>query len=150
MITLRVSAGEILTSPFAFSTTPSSLPLGTWKIPGLEHFSGQMIYEKDVNVPAELLKERVLLDCGEVGVVAEAWINGHSVGSRAWAPYAFDATEHLHAGSNHVKVRVANTDANARAVGATRSILQNIDLDGWHGPARLTPYIDRKFQCRRV
>lgn len=150
VITLRVSAGEILTSPFAFSTTPASLPLGTWKVPGLEHFSGQMAYEKDVNIPAGLLKERVLLDCGEVGVVAEAWINGTSAGSRAWAPYAFDVTEHLREGSNHLKVRIANTDANARAVGRYRSILQNIDLDGWHGPAQLTPYVDREIQCHRI
>ena len=45
-VTLRVSAREVLDHPFAFSTSPAMLPLGTWKVPGLEHFSGTMVYEK--------------------------------------------------------------------------------------------------------
>ncbi len=59
------------------------LPLGTWKVPGLEHFSGTMVYEKTVDVPASLLAERVLLDCGVVGVCAEVWVNGKSDGEAA-------------------------------------------------------------------
>lgn len=149
-VTLRVQGGEIMDRPFAFSTIPAMLPLGTWKTPGLELFSGRMIYEKTVDVPPALLAERLLLDCGAVGVVAEAWVNGHSVGSRAWSPYVFDATDEIRPGSNHLKVRVANTAANARAVGESHGILENIDLDGWLGPARLVPYIDREFQCKKV
>ncbi len=149
-VTLRVSTREILQSPFAFSMAAASLPLGTWKTPGLEHFSGRMVYEKDVTIPSQLLAERLLLDCGKVGVVAEAWVNGHWVGSRAWSPYVFDVTDHIHPGLNHLKVRVANTAANARAVGQSRDILQNIDLDGWHGPARLVPYFDREIRCPKV
>ncbi|MCL5006252.1 MAG: hypothetical protein M1404_06925 [Acidobacteria bacterium] len=149
-VMLRVAAGERLESPFAFSTTLASLPLGTWKVPGLEHFSGRMIYEKDVTVPSSLLAEHVLLDCGDVGVVAEAWINGNSVGLRPWAPYIFEATEHLHAGINRIKVRVANTADNARAVGEYYYILKNIDRDGWRGPVRLVPYVDREIRCHRV
>ncbi len=77
-------------------------------------------------------------------------MNGHWVGSRAWSPYVFDVTDHIHPGLNHLKVRVANTAANARAVGQSRDILQNIDLDGWHGPARLVPYFDREIRCPKV
>ena len=149
-ITLRVAASEHLDSPFSFSTSTASFPLGTWKIPGLEHFSGSMIYEKDVSVPLSLLAEHVLLDCGQVGVVAEAWVNGNSVGSRPWAPYIFEVTEHLHAGTNHLKVRIANAAANARAVGIYHHILRNIDRDGWYGPVRFVPYVDREIPCRRV
>ena len=149
-VVLRVASGEHLESPFAFSTTSASLPLGTWKTPGLEYFSGRMIYEKDISVPASLLAERVLLDCGEVGVVAEAWINGNPAGSRPWAPYIFEATGHLHAGVNRIKVRVANTAANARAVGEDHNILKNIDRDGWLGPVRLVPYVDREVRCHPV
>ena len=97
------------------------MPLGTWKVPGLEHFSGIIVYEKVVDVPADLLAERVLLDCGEVGVCAEAWVNGKAAGSRAWAPYVFDVTELLRAGENQFKVRVANTEANARRRGTFTS-----------------------------
>ncbi len=45
-----------------------------------------MTNEKEVNVSDEMLQEGLLLDCGEVGVVAEAWLNEHYLGSRAWGP----------------------------------------------------------------
>ena len=150
IVTLRVSAREVLDCPFAVTTAPATLPLGTWKMPGLQHFSGIMVYEKTVDVPASLLAERVLLDCGVVGVCAEAWVNGQPLGKRPWAPYVFDVTEQLHAGKNQIKVRVANTEGNARAVGVWRDHLKNIDVDGWHGPARLVPYIEREIACSLV
>lgn len=149
-VTVRVSAREVLDRPFAFSTIPAELPLGTWKTPGLEHFSGTMVYEKTLDVPAALLAERLLLDCGVVGVCAEAWVNGQSVGKCPWPPYVFDMTEELHAGLNQIKVRVANTEGNARAVGAWRSNLERIEVDGWHGPARLVPLVEREITCTRV
>jgi hypothetical protein len=146
-VTLRVSAREVLDRPFAFSTAPAVVPLGTWKVPGLEHFTGTMVYEKAVDVPASLLAERVLLDCGVVGVCAEAWVNGKPVGKRPWGPYVFEVTEQLHPGKNQLKVRVANTEGNVRAVGIWRYHLQNIDVDGWHGPARLAPFVEREITC---
>jgi hypothetical protein len=138
---------EVLDHPFGFSTASASMPLGTWKVPELEHFSGTMLYEKTVEVPASLLLESVVLDCGEVGVCAEAWVNGKAVGSRPWAPYVFDVTEYLHPGKNQFRVRVANTEANARAVGASLPILEKVDVDGWHGPARLVPVVEREITC---
>ncbi len=149
-VTLRVAASEPLESPFAFSTRTSSLPLGSWKVPGMEYFSGRVIYERTVSVPSSLLSEDVLLDCGEVGVVAEAWINGNSVGSRPWPPYVFDVTRHLRPGTNHIKLRIANAAANARAAGIYHQILEYIDRDGWVGPCRLVPYVNRNIRCQRV
>jgi hypothetical protein len=149
-VTLRVSARETLDRPFRIATTPATVPLGTWKVPGLEHFSGTMVYEKTVDVPASLLAERVLLDCGVVGVCAEAWVNGKAMGKRPWSPFVFDVTEQLHPGKNHIKVRVANTEGNARAVGPWVDNLANIDIDGWHGPARLVPFFERDITCDKV
>jgi hypothetical protein len=146
-VTMRISADETLDRPFEFRTTPASLPLGSWTVPGLEHFSGRMTYEKDVEVPAALLAERVLLDCGQVGVAAEAWVNGEPVGARPWEPFVFEVSRHLHAGRNQLRVRVANTEANARAVGTSSDILKNIDLNGWLGPVRLVPYFERAIKC---
>jgi hypothetical protein len=148
--TLRLGVNEVLEGPFEFVTAPAALPLGTWSVPGLEHFSGQMTYEKTVDVPASLLAERVLLDCGQVGVAAEAWVNGAYVGARPWQPYVFEVSEHLRPGRNQLKVRVANTEANARAVGPSIGILKKIDLNGWLGPARLVPYLEREIRCRQV
>ncbi|HZO99961.1 MAG TPA: glycosyl hydrolase [Terriglobia bacterium] len=149
-VVFRVSAGEVLDRPFEFVTAATPWTLGTWSVPGLEHFSGSMTYEKTVEVPGALLKERVLLDCGEVGVTAEAWVNDTHVGARVWQPYVFDVTEQLRPGKNQIKVRVANTEANARAVGDSVDILKNIDLNGWLGPVRLLPFIDRTIRCAAV
>jgi len=146
-VTLRVAASEVLGHPFECVATPATVPLGTWTVPGLEHFSGQMTYEKAVEVSASLLAERVWLDCGQVGVLAEAWVNGAYVGARPWQPYVFDVSKHLRAGRNQLKVRVANTEANARAVGTSLPNLKNIDLNGWLGPARLVPYLEREIRC---
>jgi hypothetical protein len=144
-ITLRVDAREILSVPFRFRTARQPRSLGTWMQPGLEHFSGSMTYEKDVELSTKMLQQGVLLDCGVVGVVAEAWINGHSLGKRAWAPFVFDLSKYAHVGVNTLKVRIANTEANARAVGTFLNILKAIDLDGWHGPARLVPYVRKEM-----
>jgi hypothetical protein len=149
-VTLRVSAREVLDHPFAFSTVPTKLSVGTWKVPGLEHFSGAMVYEKAVDMPASALAERMLLDCGVVGVCAEVWVNDKSVGKRPWAPFVFDVTEQLHPGKNQIKVRVVNSEANARAVGTWRSNLKRIDINGWHGPARLVPFVERETICSPV
>jgi len=82
-----------------------------------------------------------------VGVCAEAWVNGRAVGKRPWGPYVFDVTEQLHPGKNQLKVRVANTEGNTRAVGPWVGNLANIDIDGWHGPARLVPFVEREIVC---
>jgi hypothetical protein len=149
-VTVRMRGDEILDRPFEFSTAPASLPLGTWSVPGLEHFSGRMTYEKTVEVPAGLLAEQVLLDCGQIGVAAEAWVNGEPVGSRPWAPFVFEVSRRLRPGRNDLKVRVANTEANARAVGTSLDILKNIDLNGWLGPVQLVSYFERSIACVRV
>ena len=141
--TLRVDAREILDKPFTFTTRRGELALGTWMRPGLRNFSGEMTYEKELQISEDMLREGLLLDCGEVGVVAEAWLNDQYLGSRAWAPFAFNLTRHAHTGSNRLRVRVANTDGNARAVGPSRRHLDAIDVSGWHGPAQLVAFIDR-------
>jgi hypothetical protein len=149
-VTMRMRGDEVLDRPFEFPTAPASLPLGTWSVPGLEHFSGRMTYEKTVEVPAGLLAEQVLLDCGQIGVAAEAWVNGEPVGSRPWAPFVFEVSRRLRPGRNDLKVRVANTEANARAVGTSLDILKNIDLNGWLGPVQLVSYFERSIACVRV
>ena len=146
-VVLRVSAAEILDRPFELIPAPAALPLGTWSVPGLEHFSGSMTYEKTVELPASFLKERVLLDCGKVGVTAEIWVNDIFAGARPWQPFVLDVTDHLVPGPNRFKIRVSNTEANARAVGESMGILEKIDLNGWLGPALLVPYIDRDIHC---
>jgi hypothetical protein len=109
-----------------------------------------MTYEKTVEIPATLLKERVLLDCGKVGVAAEVWVNDVYAGARPWQPFVLEVTEHLRPGPNRFKIRVANTEANARAVGENIDLLEKIDQNGWVGPASLVPFIEREIRCENT
>jgi hypothetical protein len=110
--------------------------------PARADHSGAATYETTVEVPAQRLGGRVLLDLGPVrpraaddageeglrgasfragvtapvGEVAQVLVNGHDCGW-AWAPpYAVDVTDQLRPGANTVAVRVLNT-----GLGALRS-----------------------------
>jgi hypothetical protein len=111
--------------------------------PGRADHSGAATYETTVDVPAERLGGRVLLDLGPVrpreldddgerglrgasfraevtapvGEVAQVLVNGTDCGW-AWAPpYAVDVTGALHAGENTIAVRVLNTGLGALRAG---------------------------------
>ena len=111
--------------------------------PGRADHSGGATYETTVDVPAERLGRRVLLDLGPVrpreldddgerglrgasfraevtapvGEVAQVLVNGADCGW-AWAPpYAVDVTEALRAGENTIAVRVLNTGLGALRAG---------------------------------
>lgn len=53
-----------------------------------------------------------ILDLGEVGDVAEVWVNGAPAGVRICCPYRYDITALLTHGENEITCRVANSDAN--------------------------------------
>jgi hypothetical protein len=111
--------------------------------PARADHSGAATYETAVDVPAERLGGRVLLDLGQVrpraqavaggpalrgasfradvtspvGEVAQVLVNGHDCGW-AWAPpYTVDVTNRLRAGENTIVVRVMNTGIGALRTG---------------------------------
>jgi hypothetical protein len=107
--------------------------------PARADYSGAATYETTVDVAAQRLDGRVLLDLGPVrarthaaagerglrgasfradatapvGEVAQVLVNGHDCGW-AWAPpYSVDVTDRLRAGENTIAVRVLNTGIGA-------------------------------------
>ena len=79
---------------------------------GYRELSGTVRYELCVQVPRRHVNARLVLDLGEVGFVAEAWLNGEALGVRAWRPYGFDITGIVREGPNDLTVEVTNTLAN--------------------------------------
>jgi len=101
------------------------------------YFSGTATYEKEVNIPGEFLKSGLVarLDFGEgkplpeqnlrsgmqtwldapVREAAVVYINGQRAGSVWCPPYAVDVSAFLHAGSNKIRVVVANLALNYMA-----------------------------------
>jgi hypothetical protein len=102
-----------------------------------QYFSGVATYERDVRVPAALVKSGlgVRLDLGEARAIppedlengmrawldapvreaAVVWVNGTRVGSVWSPPYAIDVTGALRAGENRMRIDVANLAINGIA-----------------------------------
>lgn len=79
--------------------------------PGIRYFSGVGSYTRTLEVAASWLRgpDRLMLNLGTVGEVAEVRINGKLVGTAWKPPYRVDVTDFIRAGSNALEVRVANT-----------------------------------------
>jgi hypothetical protein len=78
---------------------------------------------------------QVFLDLGEVGEVAQAWLNGTSLGTRICRPYVFDATSAIRSGENKLRIEVTNTLVYTLKDDFSRYINQN--PSGLVGPVRL-------------
>lgn len=75
------------------------------------HFSAAFDTSKLDNLD-ELSGKPSFLDLGDVGEIAELFINEQSLGVRAWAPYTWQIDGALIAGENQLRVRVTNSIEN--------------------------------------
>ncbi|WP_277983283.1 glycosyl hydrolase [Sphingomonas faeni] len=82
-------------------------PLNRNAAPGIRYFSGIATYTTDLHVPAAI-GQRLILDLGTVGDLAEVRINSVFAGTVWHAPYRLDVTGVLKPGRNRIEVRVAN------------------------------------------
>jgi hypothetical protein len=92
----------------------------TLEQPQYKYFAGTASYRTSLAVPKAWLNtgQRVLLDLGEVDVMAQLFINGKMAGTLWKAPYRADVTALVKPGHNSVEVRVTNLWAN-RLIGDT-------------------------------
>ncbi len=77
---------------------------------GVRYFSGTAEYQKEFDVPAELMApdRRIYLELGTVAVNARVTLNGHDMGILWRQPFTIDVTDVLHAGHNQLNIRVTN------------------------------------------
>ncbi|HLV87655.1 MAG TPA: glycosyl hydrolase [Candidatus Sulfotelmatobacter sp.] len=143
VLVIAATKDDRLTSPLLFVSESTAFELQSWTKTGLAQFSGTAIYEKTFSLPANFNEGRVLLDLGKVSSVAKVQINGRDAGTLVWSPYRLDVTSLLKPGENQLRIWVTNTEANARAVGASHKILSKIDLCGMEGPVSLIPYVEK-------
>jgi hypothetical protein len=95
--------------------------LGSWtqqQDPGVRSYSGSATYTKTFDLPAVPAGQRVILDLGQVDVIATVRLNNHDVGTVWKAPYALDITSSLLPGTNSLQIRVANLWTNRLIVDA--------------------------------
>ena len=65
-------------------------------------FSGEILYQTELDADWDY----TVLDLGDVGEVAEAWLNGEYLGARITAPYKFDLGKALRDGKNELRILV--------------------------------------------
>jgi hypothetical protein len=74
--------------------------------PGIKYFSGIATYTTSFEV-AELTGSKQYIDLGQVGALAEVWINGNNLGVVWKTPYILEISDFLNKGENTLEVRVA-------------------------------------------
>jgi hypothetical protein len=105
---------EVTFNPEWGLTTPlqlqALLPLNQSPEPLVQYYSGPAVYRKTVSLPETDLmgKQPLMLDLGQVEVMAEVRINGQDLGVFWKAPYQVDVTSVMKAGDNILEITVTN------------------------------------------
>ena len=84
---------------------------GDWaQQPGYELYTGTLRYLTALALSAEAAE--AWIDLGQIGDIAEVFLDGKSVGTRMWAPYRVILGYHLAPKTYRLEVRVTNSMAN--------------------------------------
>jgi len=78
---------------------------------GIRHFSGTANYFNKIKIPVEMVRPdlSILLDLGDVMVMAEIIVNGQNLGILWKKPFVMDITKAIHEGPNEIEIRITNT-----------------------------------------
>ena len=83
-------------------------PLNESEEPAVKYFSGTATYSNTFSLPRRNLPEAISIDLGEVGQMADVYVNGEHAGFLWKAPYKLTYTGKLQPGRNTIKIRVVN------------------------------------------
>ena len=156
------SVGEVaLSGPWTVSFEGLDAPEGTRKYrelrsltksgePAVKYFSGTATYRNSFSIPRKKLPAGISIDLGEVGQMADVFINGEHVEFLWKAPYRTTFEGLLKPGKNTIEVHVLNTwvnrligDSQPEAEGHSFSVVPFYRADspllpaGLMGPVRL-------------
>lgn len=77
--------------------------------PGIRYFSGVATYTKDFELPSQAVNGgKIWLDLGQVGDLAEVWVNGKLAGAAWKPPYRVEIQNAVRQGSNHIEIKAVN------------------------------------------
>ncbi len=112
-ITLNQPWTVDFTSGWGAPTQIKLLQLQDWSKnsdPGVRYYSGTGIYRTDLRLPDHFLSnaDRIVLDLGQVSILAEVILNGKNLGVIWCTPYRVDITNAAKAGVNKLEIRVTN------------------------------------------
>ena len=107
-------------------------------IPGIKYYSGTATYRKLFQMDApEMKNNRLILDLGFVKEMASVKINGHQMQVLWSAPFRFDITPFVKAGTNELEVEIVNMWVN-RLIGdgklPVEQRLTKTNINKFNGP----------------
>jgi hypothetical protein len=78
---------------------------------GIKHFSGTAIYQNTFQISSDMILPgmKIMLDLGEVMIMAEIIVNGQNLGVLWKKPYAIDITDAVRQGENDIRIHITNT-----------------------------------------
>jgi hypothetical protein len=117
--TLTLPPAPIPEHPVEFRSGTVEFSLQSWTDSSLAFYSGSALYETDFTITREEAAKPLAIDLGEVGVAAEAWLNGQELGERVWRPFRLELSGKAVTGVNHLKIRIANSNAGWQSQGDT-------------------------------
>ena len=77
--------------------------------PAIKHYAGTAVYEKSFTLSKHAVKKPLVLELGQVGVIATVVINGKEVGTVWTTPWEIDITNFICVDENDLQIRVTNT-----------------------------------------
>ncbi len=105
--------GAAIPEPIKLECGAGQMGAGDWSRDSmLECYSGGAWYRRAVVLTAEQVRDRVVLDLGDVAATAEVHVNGQVAGIRVAPPWTVDVSRHVKPGENRLEVLVYNTLAN--------------------------------------
>ena len=75
----------------------------------IKHYSGSAVYEKSFTLAKPASSKPIILELGQVGVIATVFVNGKEAGNAWTTPWEIDITDFIVSGKNDLRIRVANT-----------------------------------------
>jgi hypothetical protein len=107
--------------------------------PGVKYFSGTATYTKTLQVPAPWLRsgQRIWIDLGRVGDLAEVKVNGKDEGITWAPPYRIDITDALRPGGNKLEIAVTNEWSNRQIGDRLLPVDKRVLAQPGGGPGRL-------------
>ncbi|MEN8191677.1 MAG: glycosyl hydrolase [Bacteroidota bacterium] len=117
------------------ATTKKLKSISEFKNKEIKYYSGISRYENNVNISEDKLTHRnkVVLELGDLWLLADVTVNGKLLGTVWKAPYSVDITDAVKAGENKLQIDIANTWCNrliGEAKGQTAQKLCKTNIDG--------------------
>ena len=76
--------------------------------PGIRYYSGTAVYRKTFVLDSPSTRNRLVLDLGQVAIMADVTLNGHNLGILWKPPFRVDLAGAVKSGDNQLEIRVVN------------------------------------------